>query len=424
MTFVDLALVFLFLLVALNYRVHRSVLYPPFIFSGLWFVDLTIFRTGLIELNPLHGNTLAIVASGALFFSAGGFLASMVPQTLLRMHLFPREQKRTGHFLPDALLILLLCGLPLMLYEVLQLSNSIRSRDLFLAQARQVIVEASQSGQQSAPMLLLSYFVMAATYTALLFAIDRKDWRVWVVNSIAIIACILSTGRTELLFLISGLSAIRLLRRKKESLSSAIWLLRWPVIIFVSLWIGLEFTNKSSDGANSGAANVATHYALIYVSGPLAAFDSVVQHPAEFTGSASHTFSYPWKLAAALHLAPRKELATFDTFVPVPFPINVYTVFKYDFLELGITGTLALFLFLGLLHSLLYLKSKEGGRFSAYLFATSMYAVLMVTFDDEYFLTGLNPHAIAFGLLYFFISSVQLRLFSNRERAPMLASAG
>ena len=60
--FLDLTLVFFLLLVVLNYRAHRSVLYPPFIFCAMWLLDLTIYRLGLIEINPVHGNTLAIVA--------------------------------------------------------------------------------------------------------------------------------------------------------------------------------------------------------------------------------------------------------------------------------------------------------------------------------------------------------------------------
>jgi len=61
--FLDLALIFFLLLVVLNYRAHRSVLYPPFIFCAMWLLVLLVVRLGLIELDPVHGNTLALVAA-------------------------------------------------------------------------------------------------------------------------------------------------------------------------------------------------------------------------------------------------------------------------------------------------------------------------------------------------------------------------
>jgi hypothetical protein len=102
----------------------------------------------------------------------------------------------------------------------------------------------------------------------------------------------------------------------------------------------------------------------------------------------------------------------------VPLPINVYTVFKFYFIEMGITGTVVLLFFVGLFHSLLYLKARQGGRFSTYLFAYFMYPVLMVIFDEAYMSSlGECLRAIAFGLLYFLISLVHLRLFpANNKR--------
>jgi hypothetical protein len=54
---VDVALIFFFLLSVLNYRAHRSVLYPPFIFCAMWLLVLLVIRSGLVELDPVHGNT-------------------------------------------------------------------------------------------------------------------------------------------------------------------------------------------------------------------------------------------------------------------------------------------------------------------------------------------------------------------------------
>ena len=125
----------------------------------------------------------------------------------------------------------------------------------------------------------------------------------------------------------------------------------------------------------------------------------------------SHTFQFPLHLATTLHIISNyTKTPMLDRFVFVPFPINVYTVFKFYYLELGIIGMLVLLLFIGLLHSLLYLKARQGGRFSMYLFAFSMYSVLMVIYDDSYFDIATLLRAFAIGLLYFLVSSMTFRL--------------
>ena len=130
----------------------------------------------------------------------------------------------------------------------------------------------------------------------------------------------------------------------------------------------------------------------------------------------SHTFQFPLHLATTLHLISGYDKPPMlDKFVYVPFPINVYTVFKFYYLELGIIGMLVLLFFIGLLHSLLYLKARQGGRFSTYLFACSMYSVLMVIYDDSYFDIASYLRAFIFGLLFFPLGAITLRLLPVSE---------
>ena len=225
MNSLDLALLFFLLLVVLNYRAQRSVLYPPFIFCVTWLLDLALYRSGLIEIEPVHANTLAIVAAGAASFSVGGLLAILTPRKLLRAHLFPPKQEWHFGFLRNALMIILLCGLPVIFYQILQLSKSGGGGFNILLQARVALIESIESGDLS-PLRLLSYFTTMATFTCLLLATGKKDLHFWVVTVVALIGCILSTGRTSILILISGLSAIRLLQAKQESLLGAMRLLR------------------------------------------------------------------------------------------------------------------------------------------------------------------------------------------------------
>jgi oligosaccharide repeat unit polymerase len=410
MNYVDFALIFFLLLATLNYRVHRSVLYPPFIFSLMWLLDLTLLRSGLIEVDPLHGNTIAIVTAGAAAFSLGGLFAGLAPEKLLRIHIFPSSTAKTPDMLRNFLVVILLCGLPVMFYQILQLSRSVGGGVNILMQARMAGVEAAERGEPSRP-LFMTYFIILALSSSLLFATEKRNRQFWIVTVIAFFVCILSTGRTDLLLLISGLGAIQLLQTKRETLFDAIRMLRWPIALFIFLYIVLIFTNKNTDDIQGGVVGIATYFVLSYIVGPLAAFDKVVQHPADFLTNSSHVFQAPLKFAAALHLISFDPPPKIDEFSFVPFPANVYTVFKFYFVELGIGGVIAILFLAGFLHSLLYLKARQGGKLSTFLFAYSVYAVLMVIFDDVYSATGMYTRAAVIGFIYLAIASVPLRLF-------------
>jgi oligosaccharide repeat unit polymerase len=421
MSFLDFTLLFFLCLAVFNYRIRRSVLYPPFIFSFMWTLVLAVLRADLIDMDPVHWNTLAIVAAGATSFSFGGLLACFAPRRLLRIHLFNPKADRIPEALRGTVMIILLCGLPLMAYEILQLSRSVGGGLNLLAAARVALVETAENGESSRSFVL-DYFTTVAILSSLLFATEKLDRKFWIVTGAAFLGCILGTGRTDLLLLISGLSGIRLLQTKQESLRYAMRFLRWPITLFLMLYTGLIFTNKSTAGLAAGATGIATYFIVIYLVGPLAGFDRVVQHPADFMLTMSHTFQFPLHMAALLHLTDYVAPPKIDSFVFVPFPTNVYTVFKFYFLELGVSGTMLLMLFVGFVHSLLYLKARQGGRFSTYLFAFSIYPVLMVIFDDHYYTISGYLRAIAFGVLYFAAGTIPFRLLpamrKRRQMAP------
>lgn len=418
MSALDIVLAVVAALTILNYWFWRSVLYPPFIFCFMWLFDLATWRMHLIDVYPLHSNTLAIVAVSAALFTLGGALASLTPRELLRVRLFPEDPHQRADFVRNVLTIIVLCGLPAFFYQVLQISHQGLGANI-LMRARDVEVEAAQNGQQI-HSIIFDYFVMVSTLTALLFSTEEKHgWRFWIVTIAAFAGCILSTGRTTLLLLIAGLCTIRLLRCRCERFFQAIRALRWPVAIFVALYIALIFTNKNTSTVGGGATGIISYYVTSYIVGPLAAFDAVVQSPSSFALASTHVFEFPAKVAAAFHLISYTAPPKLDTFVEVPFAVNVYTVFKFYFLELGISGTLTITLIIGFLHSLLYIKAKQGSRLATYLFAFSVYAVVMVIFDDAYYDAGIYQRAFVFGAIYFALCSYSFEIFPHTRFRPL-----
>jgi hypothetical protein len=71
---------------------------------------------------------------------------------------------------------------------------------------------------------------------------------------------------------------------------------------------------------------------------------------------------------------------------------------------------MVLLVFIGLIHSLIYLKAKQGGRLSIYLFAFSLMSAMTVISDDGYYYVGEILRVFALGFLYFLIGSMRIRL--------------
>ncbi len=425
MNTLDVAVSGLALLVVLNYLVHRSVLYPPFVLCFMWLFDLVIYRSGLIEINPLHTNTLEIVTAALTMFSLGGLLASLLPNALFRIHLLPMSKSQGTEFLRNALTIIMIVSLPFFFMRLLEAAAGGTGTTL-LMRARSAQIEAVEGGDVH--WSLLGYIQLFTIYVPLLFALDKRDWRFCSTTLVAMVVAILSTGRTDLLLLISGLSAVYLLRTGRETFRNALRFLRGPLLLFLFLYVGLIFTNKNTEelGISGGVVSIASYLILSYIVGPLAAFDGVVQSPQEYAINSSHIFEFPMKLATSLHLMQYEPPAMANTFVAVPFPTNVYTMFKFYFLELGITGMMVVLFIFGLLHSALYRKAKLGSIFSTYLFGYSLYFIVLSIFDDGYYLVGALLRAAAFGLCFLYLSRFNLRLLpgSAMRSNAQLAEAG
>jgi uncharacterized membrane protein YjjP (DUF1212 family) len=54
-----------------NYRLSRSVLYPPFVFSAMWALALTVYGAGLIEVDAIHNGLIVLILPGAPLFRPG-----------------------------------------------------------------------------------------------------------------------------------------------------------------------------------------------------------------------------------------------------------------------------------------------------------------------------------------------------------------
>jgi oligosaccharide repeat unit polymerase len=391
----------IFGLTAFNYYAGRkNVLYPPFIFSLIWLGVFVLYLLSPIELEKLEAYTLIVVISGAIAFSTGGMLVRP-PRGIGSLG----TRTISNSTAKKAIFFCCLGILPLFFLEIQRLS-SVGGLDSFMISARTAIVDAVVGGEKPFSSSIYTVAPLLAIFSAFIFLIEMRDWRrewIWVCSSILMAGAfsILTTGRTWLLELIVGLSGIYLLKDRRFSPKDAWKSIRWPLLVILALFSILVPLNKDISSVDGGTTEVLAEFVVGYAVIPLAGFDYVVHHPAEYKYDSNHTFKQILPALARISGFEYSPPPTVDDFVWVPLPTNVYTVFKYYYVDFGLFGMLVTMFFFGAGQTWLFGRALTGSHFYIFLFAISLYPLMMIAFDDAYSMILNNLVALVFAVLYF-----------------------
>jgi oligosaccharide repeat unit polymerase len=274
----------------------------------------------------------------------------------------------------------------------------------FMAQARSAAVEeVSEKGTVRSAMTYLGPW---PTFAVILFQVDRRRRAFWLALSIALIENILGAGRGGFLVLLSAVTCVHLIQGGQEKLLAGWRFARWPFLVFATIFILLMFTSKDTSGRNTSIAVFARDSLIQYIIGPTGTFDYVLNHPSEYTNLPNHTFKSFLTLAASFGLINFTPPPALDAFLFIPFPSNVYTVYKFYFIDFGIGAAIAIMAVIGFGQTLLYRKARCASKLGLYIFALTMYPLVMVIFDDWYDAFGTYFNALICGIVYFQLGSM------------------
>jgi oligosaccharide repeat unit polymerase len=406
---VDAVLALMVILVLFSYWISRSVLYPPFLFCGIWLLVLSLYRFNLIETDPLHQNTLTLIAMGSILFSFGGILALLCPESLIATRFVVSRFPARNKVVKLLLIIFLFCGLPLLLKSLLGMASQGVGGTIFQRARTGGVAGANAADPGSGGFSLLPYFILWPFYAAPLFLIERRDKSFWLMTFIAFAAGILSTGRLPILMLASALICVHLLTTNRENFGAALKFARVPIALFLCLYFGLIFLNKDTSVYEGGVGTILLFFLVSYVVGPTAALDYFMQHRQDYSAP-NHTFKFFLGIASRLHLIQYQALGGYGNFVFVPYPINVYTMYEDYILDFGIFGALLAIAAIGMVQTLLYRKARTGSELGIYFFSITLFAVFMAPFSDEYSAFGSYIDALLFATLYILMRSLSLRV--------------
>jgi oligosaccharide repeat unit polymerase len=290
----------------------------------------------------------------------------------------------------------------------------------FLERSRNAAIEQAEAGGSTTDYIVNSIAPMAIL-AVLLFSFEERDWTYWFVLGFAVFANAIGGGRAGLLSLILSVTSIYLMRNHKESLLAALRAARWPLALFAIVYIGLIFVSKDTS-TYGGIGDLLTFFLVGYLIAPTAALDHVVERPGDFI-VANHTFQFLLKPAAALHLLPYTAPPIFDSFILVPIPTNVYTVYRFYLTEFGTIGCMLCITAIGAVHSLLYRRARLHGRLALILFALSLFPVVMVVFDDLYYVVGFYLRVVILCVAYWGLAGIDWRFLPARLASSSVRSS-
>jgi oligosaccharide repeat unit polymerase len=411
------AVLVLALLTAMNFLIGgRRVLYPPFVYSLVWCLDTFLFGLHLIEVREVHSITWGVIVLGAFCFSAGCWVAGWLPKRVFTVQIRELAHPTTSNFGKQLLLLVCTLGIPLLLHEVMTLGAG--SSGGVLMNARQASVNIANAGNSLAANPASAYLPVFSVWVALLLLIEKKDKYFWIALTVALGCCVLSTGRTLFLLLFSGVTSAWVLSRKKDSIRDTLKISVVPALLFVSFFIGAIFLNKNlSDFAGNFGA-IFSSYVIAYFVGPIAALDYVLTHPAEYASVPHHTFEFFLKILSLLPGVSFKSPPRLDEFLFVPFPANVYTIYKPFVADFGFLGMLLAVGIIGFAQAAIYRRALAGGKIAMFLSAILMYSTLMSIFDDVY--TGFQQLILSLVLVTFYYGVLNRLRFAEIARLPSL----
>jgi oligosaccharide repeat unit polymerase len=406
----------LFVLTVGNYWIKRSVLYPPFLFCSMWLLATGLYRMNIVETDDIQPSTFAIFVVGAILFTAGGVLADLVPKSWVETRFVLTRFPQRNNLVKPLLILFLLCGVPMQI-QSLRAEAAQGEGGTFLERARNAGIQAQRNGQGiegMAPSISI-YFVTWTLFTAIILMLHKRDKTFWFVAGLSLVTSILTTGRSSLLQLFSSLICVYLMTTGHSRFWAVLKVTRIPLLLFGFLFLGLVFVNKNQQTQfyGSGIAGIAGVFFISYIVGPLAAFDAFLQNPGDMSAVPNHTFKFYLSILAHFHVISYTPAPMLQDFVGVPYPVNVYTMYKDYVIDFGIPWALVTVGIIGFLHTLLYRKALTGSLLGNFLFALSMFPVFMAIFTDQYSSLGNYTNALLFGAIYIVLQSLAIRFLPS-----------
>jgi len=414
-----LAILILGLLLAGNYFVSKNILYPPALFTAVWFLTLIGLALSGDTFYAVSSDALMVFIVGALVFSIGGWALFVVDDLKSKtiVQFTPRQRIRVRRIL-DVVFLVLVIGLPFY-YQSIATDVDLSDPQYF-AKQREIAVRGTESSDRD--FSLIKNLVYLSLFLALAMHFENdgtfsRRWRSYLSILLAILYGALTGtkgGMVRLILALSFISSMRAGNMNFIAMGTAV------ILALVLFAVGLFFVNY---GYEDMEFSIETIQLLLegvrtYWLGGLVAFEDVFQSPNNLE-SVQHINRFFLETANGLgaHFTIPSLHAEY-TRISQTEETNVYTIYFSYFKDYGWLGvTIGLFL-LGSLLTWIYSHARRGNHLAMALY--SMNAVgLVLSIHAEHFLLALNLYIkmlVFFYLVYYGFSRFSLSIVPLREQ--------
>jgi oligosaccharide repeat unit polymerase len=414
-------------LAAINYRVSRSLLYPPALLAASWTILLGLLLATGDLYYPISPPTMIVYLAGVAAFSVGAFFSThLFAQALTSAT--PRLSRRPGGLILTGGLILLVTVLPLYWDHIQDFASAAASEDFWRSVRAESIVQGDDWSLKTFVTLLWEACSVLAVLLAVTAVAENNGSRFSRVRMILLIVVALmygmmagaSSGAVSLTLGLIGIDAIRHrgLRTRTIIVGLTVAIVSFAVVAAV-----LSKGNIESSASISENFSGTVELVGVYLLGGVVAFDAVVQYPASITPV--------WSMWRVFQLTANKFGAGFDvpsihaeyTDISNDYTGNVYTIFFSYYPDYGLIGVCIIMVILGGLVTVIYQKAVHGNPRAVVLYAFVFSGIVLSGFSESFFL-GANFwfKAILYTMLaYRFLptSATWKNVLENRSVPPI-----
>lgn len=365
-----------------NYTVEKKIGYPPFLYSGVWFLVVLFHfisvQFDVIDIYKLSPETLFIFTLGVLIFTLGGRVVK------IRMDAKPlREEIRTFEFTKNAdifLIIISLIFLPFFIISSYHLAVEYMILDSLYTGLRNSAVQEQDTGlsKYGIDFAYVSFFAQFYNY------IINKNNKTKLLLSIFIVLifCILTTGRTFFITFFCLIFGVLIILKKLKT-RHIIYGLAGVLFLFSLMGILLSKGGNTDSSFKENISTISESF-MAYFIGGLSAFDSFLNsHYLNTYGENSFRFFIAFLNKIGLSDSSPAKLV--DEYVSVPFETNVYTIYKIYFQDFGMPFMIFTLFLVSSLHTYFYYKAiREKKIIHTFFYSIMLYPLLMSFFQEQY----------------------------------------
>lgn len=383
---------------SLSIKKDRSFANPFVIYFAIW---LMVFLSIYVDSNNYIGfdDQLLIVLILAKFLSltilSSLFVFSSAPgQGVDKKQLFLLVNQR----LLNWALVIGLVTLPLAYLKAVEISGG---GDLFSVlgyiSLRHAITEDNLGYGVYGNIFIMIYVATAIRFY--LYLESRSNLMLLVLGFLLVLAFLyLSTGRTSVLLFFALIVIPGVLQGKFRVRM---------ILVFVLILAGLfmtiaTLTAKGVSLESDLQENLASTLESLrsYIAAPILAFNVLYRH-IEIFEYGVNSFRAFISLLNHIGFSDLEPVKLIKDFVDVPWPTNVYTVYEVYYRDFSLVGVFIPSLFL-IVHFWLYIRAKIFQGKWLFIYAASVYPLIMQFFQDQYFsLSSMHVQIIFWCILFF-----------------------